>query len=75
MVREVLKEVAGWTDMRGFVASSKYCRVHEAEALSMVARRVFACVEEAAVHEVAAKLAQNPWAFMRDGKALLPFVR
>ena len=66
-----MKEVAGWRNMQEFVASSKYCRMHEAEGLNVVARRVFACVEEAAVHEVAAKLAQKGG----ESWALLPFVK
>ena len=75
VIREVLKEQAGWRDMRGFVAKSDYCRSHEAEGLNVVARRVFACVEEAAVNEAAAELAQIERSWKRDRTALLPFVR
>ena len=62
-------------DMQSFVASSKYCRTHEAGALDMVARRVFACVEEAAVNEAAAKVAQMRWGKRHESTILLPFVR
>ena len=84
MVREVLKETEGWRDIQGFVTSSKHCRAHEADGLNEVARRVFACVEEAAVNEAAAKEAHIPRGFLdgvtpgggeRHGLALLPFVR
>ena len=71
VVREVLKGQKGWRGMHNFVASSKYCRAHEAEALNGIARKVLVCVEEAAVHETAAQIAST-WA---SGEALIPFLR
>ena len=62
--------------MRAFVASTKYCRRHEAEALNTVAQKVLVCVEEVAVNKVAAELARMDWHDMRENRGrLVPFHR
>ena len=68
----MLREQKGWEQMHKFVASSKkYLRTHEAAALNEAARRALVCVEEAAVHEAASRLAGN----FSNSEELLPFVR
>ena len=64
--------------MHGFLASSKFCRTHEAAALDSVARKVLVCVEEAELNGAAASLAQEEvleFRQWRDGTTLLPFLR
>ena len=56
-VREILRKDRDWTHMREFVASIRHSRSHEAAVLNARAQQALICVEEVAVHSVAAELA------------------
>ena len=60
-VRDALRNARRWDHMRDFAANSRYCRSHEAAVLNARAKKVLVCVDEVAVHTVAAELAGKGW--------------
>ena len=76
VLRGIFREQREWASLRDFVASTKYCRAHEAAALEARARKALICVEEVELNTMAAQIVRRRQESRTEYKAhLMSYIR